>query len=154
MNKSMQYKEVRKSLESQLQGESDAIAMMATIACELKHAFDEISWVGFYRVVKPGLLKVGPYQGGHGCIDISFDRGVCGRCAMEQRTQLVPDVSALPYHIACSSETKSEIVVPVFDSKGRVIAVLDMDSESESSFDETDAEQLEAICALFAAAQI
>lgn len=128
------------------EGEDDAIAKMATIACELFHAFDRFHWVGFYRVVSPGLLKIGPYQGGHGCLVIPFERGVCGAAARTGRTQLVPDVEAFPGHIACSSSTRSEIVVPVF-SDGELIAVLDIDSDYPDAFTEADDEALKGILA-------
>ena len=149
MDKRRQYAESVQTLKNLLRDEEDAIAMMATISCELKHSFDTFSWVGFYRVVKPGLLKVGPYQGFHGCIDISFERGVCGKCAIEKRTQIVQDVQKIPYHIACSSETMSEIVVPVFDAEKILIAVLDIDSNFKERFDEVDKYYLEEICTLF-----
>ena len=157
MNKTAQYEEVMTHLRGLLDGETDEVAAMATIVCELHHTMGHFDWTGFYRVVAPGVLKVGPYQGGHGCLTIPFERGVCGRCAREARTQLVPDVEALPYHIACSGTTRSEIVVPVFDAAGRVRAVLDVDSDTLAAFDETDARFLEEICRrltpLFAAAQ-
>ena len=120
--------------------------MMATVACELYHEFEQVDWVGFYRVVAPGLLKVGPYQGGHGCLEISFDRGVCGKCAREAATQLVEDVSLLPYHIACSLATRSEIVIPVLDTQARLRAVLDLDSDSVAAFDAEDQARLESLC--------
>jgi L-methionine (R)-S-oxide reductase len=116
-------------------------------AAELRLAFPHFHWVGFYRVVSPGLLKVGPYQGGHGCLTIPFDRGVCGRCAREKMTQIVADVSQLPYHIACSSTTLSEIVVPLLDSAGEVRAVLDIDSDFPDAFDSLDQEFLERLVA-------
>jgi L-methionine (R)-S-oxide reductase len=149
MDKHRQYAEVVQTLKNLLRDEEDAIAMMATISCELKHSFDMFSWVGFYRVVKPGLLKVGPYQGFHGCIDISFERGVCGKCASERKTQIIQDVQKIPFHIACSSETMSEIVVPVFDAEKTLIAVLDIDSNFKECFDEVDKYYLEEICTLF-----
>ena len=149
MDKRRQYAEAVQTLKNLLSDEEDAIAMMATISCELKHSFDTFSWVGFYRVVKPGLLKVGPYQGSHGCIDISLDRGVCGKCASEGRTQIVQDVQKIPYHVACSSETMSEIVVPVFDAEKTLIAVLDIDSIFKECFDEVDKCYLEKICSMF-----
>jgi L-methionine (R)-S-oxide reductase len=149
MDKRRQYAEVVQTLKNLLNDEEDAITMMATISCELKHSFDTFSWVGFYRVVKPGLLKVGPYQGSHGCIDISFDRGVCGKCASEGRTQIVQDVQKISYHIACSSETMSEIVVPIFDAEKTLIAVLDIDSNLKECFDEVDKYYLEEICSMF-----
>ncbi|NNU81635.1 GAF domain-containing protein [Halovulum dunhuangense] len=129
------------------EGEDDAIAKMATIACELYHAYDRFDWVGFYRVTAPGLLKIGPYQGGHGCLVIPFARGVCGAAAREGRTQLVPDVDAFPGHIACSSSTRSEIVVPVFDAEGRLIAVLDIDSNRPDAFTKDDQAMLERLMA-------
>jgi L-methionine (R)-S-oxide reductase len=149
MKKQEQYKGTFRAIEALVNDEDDSIAMMATIACELKQAFETFSWVGFYRVVKPGLLKVGPYQGTHGCLEIPFGKGVCGKCASEQTTQVVADVAAIPYHIACSSETKSEIVVPVFDKCGNLIAVLDIDSNIPDNFDETDKQYLEIVCELF-----
>ena len=146
MNKTALYAQTLDRLRALLDGETDEIAAMATIVGELHHALPHFHWTGFYRVVAPGLLKIGPYQGGHGCLTIPFERGVCGRCAREARTQLVPDVTALPHHIACSASTRSEIVVPVLDPAGRVRAVLDVDSDTLAAFDETDARQLEEIC--------
>jgi GAF domain-containing protein len=129
--------------------ETDEIAVMATMACELHWGVDYFDWTGFYRVVEPELLKVGPYQGGHGCLAISFQRGVCGKAARTGTAQIVEDVSQLPYHIACSSSTRSEIVVPVFDALGQVRAVLDVDSDAIGAFDGTDRLYLEKIIALF-----
>lgn len=138
------YTDVTQTINALCEGETDAITKMATISCELYHAMDGFDWVGFYRVVEPDLLKVGPYQGGHGCLVIPFDKGVCGACAREEKTQLVPDVEAFPGHIACSSSTRSEIVLPVFE-EGRLIAVLDVDSNNPDDFDKNDQEALEAI---------
>ncbi|NNF04500.1 MAG: GAF domain-containing protein [Rhodothermales bacterium] len=121
---------------------------MATVACELNAAFDRFHWTGFYRTVRSGHLKVGPYQGGHGCLDIPFGKGVCGASAAEKRTIVVDDVDAFPGHIACSSSTRSEIVVPVLDGSGRVVAVLDVDSDDPAAFDDVDRQELEAICSL------
>jgi len=146
MTKTEQYEHTLPRLRALIEAETDEIALMATIACELHHALEHFDWTGFYRVVTPGVLKVGPYQGGHGCLTIPFDRGVCGKCAREGKTQLVPDVTKLPYHIACSSATRSEIVVPVFDAAGRVRAVLDVDSDTNGAFDETDARFLKEVC--------
>lgn len=129
------------------EGETDPIALMATIACELYHADDRFDWVGFYRVAGPDTLKIGPYQGGHGCLTIPFSRGVCGAAARERRTQLVPDVEAFPGHIACAASTRSEIVVPVLDHAGSLIAVLDIDSDRPDAFTEADAAALEALMA-------
>lgn len=131
-------------------GETNAVAIMATVACELHHSFDSFHWTGFYRVVSPGVLKIGPYQGSHGCLVIPFDRGVCGRCARWRQTVIVPDVALEEDHIACSSSTRSEIVVPVFDARGSLRAVLDVDSDFPDAFDSSIAEFLEGICGLFA----
>lgn len=140
------YARVRASLAALLAEEEDWVSAMSTVVCELHHAFAYFHWTGFYRVVAPGMLAVGPYQGGHGCLRIPFDRGVCGAAARTQRTQLVHDVSSFPGHIACSATTQSEIVVPVIGD-GRLIAVLDIDSDVPAAFDETDRRELEALCA-------
>lgn len=145
-DRAARYREVSARIDALLEGEDDWIAAMATVACELHHAFDHYHWTGFYRVTTPGLLVIGPYQGGHGCLRIPFERGVCGAAATERRTQLVPDVEAFPGHIACSSTTKSEIVVPVLTPNGRLLAVLDVDSDEPAAFDETDRTALEAVC--------
>lgn len=146
-HKRAHYADVLASIRSLLDGEDDAVAAMATVACELHHAFEAFDWTGFYRVTTPGLLVVGPYQGSHGCLRITFDRGVCGAAARTRRTQLVPDVEAFPGHIACSSTTRSEIVVPVLGPDGGVIAVLDVDSNAPAAFDEVDQRALEELCA-------
>lgn len=140
------YTEVTKSITAICEGERDTITKMATISCELFHGLEGFDWVGFYRVVEPNLLKVGPYQGGHGCLTIPFEKGVCGACAKTQKTQIVPDVEAFPGHIACSSSTQSEIVLPVFED-GKLIAVLDVDSNTADNFDESDKVALEGILA-------
>ena len=142
------YAQTAQHIHALISGESDEIAVLATVAAELFHAFPHFHWVGFYRVMSPGLLKVGPYQGGHGCLTISFDRGVCGRCAREKTTQIVADVNLLPYHIACSGTTVSEIVVPVLDDRGEVRAVLDIDSDLPDVFDALDQEELERLAAV------
>ena len=115
-------------------GEDDDIAIMATIAGELFHGVDGFDWVGFYRVTAPGMLKIGPYQGGHGCLQIPFDKGVCGAAASQEQTQLVDDVDAFPGHIACASSTRSELVVPCFNRQGALFAVLDIDSDQPAFF--------------------
>ncbi len=139
------YRQTQENIHALIAGERDEIAVMATVAAELHHAFAHFHWVGFYRVVQPGLLKVGPYQGGHGCLTIPFERGVCGRCAREKATQVVVDVTQVPYHIACSSTTRSEIVVPILDARGEVRAVLDIDSDIPGIFDAADQEALEKL---------
>lgn len=140
-----QYEQTLETINSLCVGETDEIALMATISCELYHRIPGFDWVGFYRVTSQELMKIGPYQGGHGCITISFDRGVCGRAATTGETQVVRDVNKLPYHIACSTSTLSEIVVPVFDKLGRVRAVLDVDSDQLSHFDSIDKHYLEIL---------
>ncbi len=128
-------------------GEKDVISNMATVACELFHSDDRFDWVGFYRVVAPELLKIGPYQGGHGCLVIPFSRGVCGACATSRATIIVPDVEAFDGHIACAASTKSEIVLPVFDAGSTLVGVLDIDSDQPDAFDLDDQTALEAMLA-------
>jgi L-methionine (R)-S-oxide reductase len=142
--------ELRVRINALVAGETDAIAIMATVACELHHHFERYHWTGFYRVTEPGVLKIGPYQGGHGCLMIPFSRGICGRCARSGKTVVIADVDAEPDHIACSGSTRSEIVVPVFDSHGGLRAVLDVDSDTPAAFNESDARFLESVCTLFA----
>ena len=131
------YDEVAARIRAVCEGETDEIALMATVACELFHGLEGYDWAGFYRVVAPGLLKIGPYQGGHGCLEITFDRGVCGAAARTGLTQVVEDVETFPGHIACAASTRSEIVVPVFGADGDLIAVLDIDSDRPAAFDST-----------------
>jgi L-methionine (R)-S-oxide reductase len=119
-------------------GETDTVALMATVTCEVHHAHPYADWTGFYRVVAPELLKIGPYQGGHGCLVIPFSRGVCGACARTGMVQNVPDVDAFDGHIACSSSTKSELVLPVFNGKGALLGVFDIDSDTPAAFTAQD----------------
>lgn len=133
------------SIQALTEGESDAIALMATVACEVHHSDSRFGWTGFYRVVAPELLKIGPYQGGHGCLTIPFDRGVCGAAARTGLPQLVEDVDAFPDHIACASSTRSEVVLPVRDTTGGLIAVFDIDSDHPAAFDQKDVNGLTAI---------
>ncbi len=139
------YGEVRAAIASLLDDEDDWVAAMASVVCELHHAFAYFDWTGFYRAVEPEVLIVGPYQGGHGCLRIPFGRGVCGAAAHTRETQVVPDVEAFSGHIACSSTTRSEIVVPVVTQGGALLAVLDIDSNDPSAFLEVDRQNLEAI---------
>lgn len=133
-----------------LDGSDDPIAAMATMSALLHHAFGHL-WTGFYRVVEPkALLRVGPYQGSLGCLDITFGRGVCGTAAAERRTVVVPDVHAFPGHITCDPRSRSEIVVPVFDASGELMAVLDIDSSVPNAFGEADQAGLEKLVAWFA----
>ena len=147
MNELEQYREVRARIDALLEGEDDLIAAMATVACELHHAFDHFDWTGFYRLVSPTLLVIGPYQGTHGCLRIELPRGVCGTAAATRTTQRVADVNAFEGHIACSSSTLSEIVVPLITPAGRVLGVLDVDSNTPAAFDEIDQRELESLCA-------
>jgi GAF domain-containing protein len=132
-----------------LAGIDDDIAGMATISSLVHHAFHHL-WTGFYRVVRPGLLRVGPYQGTLGCLDIEFGRGVCGVAAAEGRSVIVPDVSRFPGHITCDARARSEIVVPVFDARRTLIAVLDIDSTRTAAFDQQDRDGLERLLTWFA----
>ncbi len=135
-----------------LEGSDDVISGMATLSALLHHAFSHL-WTGFYRVVEPNrLLRVGPYQGSLGCQEITFGRGVCGTAAAERRTVVVADVHAFPGHIACDARSRSEIVVPVFDASGDLIAVLDIDSPVPDAFGDEDREGLERLVAWFARA--
>ena len=136
------YPTLAKTLASLTEGETDAVALMATVVCEVHHADARFDWTGFYRVTAPELLKIGPYQGGHGCLVIPFDKGVCGAAAQSGQVQLVPDVEAFPGHIACASSTRSELVLPVYDGTGALIAVFDIDSDQPAAFTDRDAEAL------------
>jgi GAF domain-containing protein len=141
------YARLAQTLQSLCHGETDSVALMATVACEVHHAHPLADWTGFYRVTGPQMLKIGPYQGGHGCLVIPFSRGVCGAAAREGRVQIVPDVDAFPGHIACASSTRSEIVLPVRNGAGRLLGVFDLDSDTPAAFGQTDAEGLVAILA-------
>ncbi|NND70949.1 MAG: GAF domain-containing protein [Rhodothermales bacterium] len=146
-DKAIAYKNVRERIDALLVGDLDWIAAMATVACELHNAFDYFHWTGFYRNVDGKNLLIGPYQGGHGCLHIAFDRGVCGAAARTRQTQLVDDVDSFPGHIACSSSTRSEIVVPVVTPDDQLLAVLDVDSDLPGAFDSIDQRALEDLCA-------
>lgn len=139
------YRSLARTIDSLTEGETDAVALMATVACEVHHSDTRFDWTGFYRVVGPELLKIGPYQGGHGCLVIPFGRGVCGAAARTGEVQLVADVEAFPGHIACASSTRSEIVLPVRNGAGEIIAVFDIDSDLPAAFTEADAAGLGAI---------
>jgi L-methionine (R)-S-oxide reductase len=144
--KQLLYDRALKRIRDLTKGQADLIAVMATVACELHSQFDHFHWTGFYRVVEPGLLKIGPYQGAHACLQIAFDRGVCGAAARSRKTQLVSDLREFGGYIACSPSTRSEIVVPVMDSAGNLMAVLDIDSDQTGSFDQVDKINLERLC--------
>ena len=143
------YAQLHAVMLNTLAGIDDDVAGMATLSSLLHHSFGYL-WTGFYRVVAPGRLLVGPYQGTLGCLHIEFGRGVCGKAAAEQKTVIVPDVDRFPGHIVCDARAKSEIVVPVFDAKRSLLAVLDIDSDRRAAFDELDANGLERIVRWFA----
>ena len=148
-DKAARYAEVEEEILAVLEGEPNLTARMATVSSMLADAFPVFFWTGFY-VVDPDReaeLVVGPYQGTLGCLRIAFGRGVCGTAAAKRQTQLVADVNAFPGHIACDSRSQSEVVVPVFDPAGQLIAVLDVDSDRPAAFDDTDVRWLEAIVA-------
>jgi L-methionine (R)-S-oxide reductase len=148
-DKAARYAEVAQEIASVLDGEPDRIARMATLTSMLNDAFEAFFWTGFYVVdpAKGDELVVGPYQGTLGCLRIAFGRGVCGVAASTGEVQIVPDVDAFPGHIACDSRSRSEVVAPVRDKQGRLIAVLDVDSDRPAAFDATDAEWLGRILA-------
>ena len=146
--KGERYRRLEGEIAAVLEGIDDPVTVMATAACLLHQALPAASWTGFYRVVAPGLLRVGPYQGPLGCLEIPFERGVCGAAARERRSQLVADVNAFPGHIACDAAARSELVVPVDDAAGELVAVLDVDSHQPAAFDEEDREGLERIVAV------
>ena len=144
--KSEKYRELVASIRALVEGETDQIAVMSNIAAAI-HQTMRFWWTGFYRV-QQGELVLGPFQGPVACMHIAFGRGVCGTAWKQQQTIIVPDVEQFPGHIACSSASRSEIVVPVFDASGNVVAVLDIDSEHLATFDDVDRQYLEEICSL------
>jgi L-methionine (R)-S-oxide reductase len=145
--KAQRYAAVAEEIASVLAGEPNLVARMATVASMMAASFPQYFWTGFYAVdpEKPDELVVGPYQGTLGCLRIAFGRGVCGAAARSRQTQVVEDVNAFPGHIACDSRSVSEIVVPVVDAQGHLIAVFDVDSDQPAAFDAVDAEWLERI---------
>lgn len=147
MTKKERYAEVAQEIAATIEGEGNLVARMATVSNILHHAFDHYFWTGFYLVdpEKPAELVIGPYQGTLGCLRIPFSKGVCGACATRRETIIVPDVHEFPGHIACDSRSESEIVAPVFDRAGRLIAVFDVDSDRKNQFDEDDRAGLERI---------
>jgi len=142
------YDNLLKTVAALTEGEDDEVALMATVACEVHHSDDRFDWTGFYRVTAPELLKIGPYQGGHGCLVIPFHRGVCGAAAREGVAQLVSDVDDFPGHIACASSTRSELVLPVHNAAGALIGVFDIDSDQPDSFTQDDVQGLDRILKL------
>ena len=153
-DKAARYAEVEAEILAVLDGEPNRTARMATVASMLADAFESYFWTGFYVVAEdqPDELVVGPYQGTLGCLRIPFTRGVCGAAARTGETQVVEDVHAFPGHIACDSRSRSEIVAPVRDASGALIAVFDVDAAEPAAFDAVDAEALERLMArVFAA---
>ena len=145
--KKARYTAVAKEIAAVIDGERNLVARMATVSNLLHHAFEHFFWTGFY-VVDPETrdeLVIGPYQGTLGCLRIPFGKGVCGVAAQERRTIVVADVHAFPGHIACDARSESEIVAPVYDHAGNLIAVLDIDSDQKSMFDDVDAQALAPI---------
>ena len=142
------YRRAADQLRELLTGLDDSIAVMATVASVLHQAIPAASWTGFYRVVDDELLRIGPYQGSVGCLEIPFSRGVCGAAARARETQLVADVHAFEGHIACDPSARSEIVVPILGRNSNLVAVLDIDSHQPAAFDEVDREELEAVAGL------
>lgn len=145
-SKSERYEALYSQIKSVLESETDVIANMANICSMINGAFG-FWWTGFYRVCD-GQLVLGPFQGPMACTRISYGKGVCGTAWKQEQTVIVPDVDAFPGHIACSSASRSEIVVPVFDREGKVSAVLDIDSSELDTFDEEDRHWLEKIVSL------
>lgn len=148
-DKAARYAALAEEIASVLEGEPDRTARMAVVAGMLAQTFPHFFWTGFYRVDpnRPGELVLGPYQGTLGCLRIPFGKGVCGAAAERRETVVVEDVHAFPGHIACDSRSASEIVCPVFDAAGGLIAVLDVDAEIPAAFDAIDAEALNRILA-------
>ena len=143
-DKEQHYRETLCRIDALCEGETDRISVIATISCELFHTFGHFDWVGFYRNVGNDTLKVGPYQGGHGCLVIPFNKGVCGAAARTREVQNIADVNAIKDHIACSTTTQSELVLPVIVD-GELIAVFDIDSDQLGAFDEIDIHYVEKI---------
>jgi L-methionine (R)-S-oxide reductase len=151
--KARAYAELKGHSDAVLEGIDDDVTAMATMAALVHHAFGHL-WTGFYRVVVPGqLLRVGPYQGSLGCLDIAFGQGVCGIAAAEMKTVIVADVEKYPRHITCDARSRSEIVVPVIDQRGDLIAVLDVDSDRLDAFKAEDQQGLERLVSWFATKQ-
>ena len=145
MNKDEKYALLSEQIGALIAGETDQVAVMANVAAAIHHEMG-FFWTGFY-CVKNNELVLGPFQGPVACMHIPYGKGVCGTAWKEATTQVVPDVELFPGHIACSSLSRSEIVVPVFSEGGDVKAVLDIDSKDLATFDDVDRKWLEKICA-------
>ncbi len=147
MQKEAKYKEFLAEMKTLISGETDEVSVLANISAAIKEAFG-FFWVGFYLVRSEQYMHLGPFQGPTACYKIPFGRGVCGSSWMEARTLVVPDVEQFPGHIACSSLSRSEIVVPIFNAGGHVVGVLDIDSTELATFDDIDRQYLEQACSL------
>ncbi|GAB4165231.1 MAG: GAF domain-containing protein [Planctomycetota bacterium] len=147
------YRLIESSMSGLIEAEGgpllDETAVMATFCSLVKTLHRGAFWVGFYRLVRPDVLLIGPYQGTPGCLEIPLNRGVCGQAAREGRTVIVPDVLEHPDHIACDPRSRSEIVVPYWGSNGELRGVLDIDSDEPNTFDEEDARHLESLLSRF-----
>jgi L-methionine (R)-S-oxide reductase len=151
--KARAYAELKEHSEAILEGVNDEVTVMATMAALVHHAFGHL-WTGFYRVAVPGqLLRVGPYQGSLGCLEIAFGQGVCGTAAVERKTVIVPDVAKFPGHITCDARSRSEIVLPIVDERGDLIGVFDIDSDKLDAFSPEDQQGLERLVSWFAKTQ-
>jgi GAF domain-containing protein len=152
MSKEETYQMLVSQIKALIEGETDAVAVMANVAAAI-HETMGFWWTGFYRVIDDELL-LGPFQGPVACMHIGYGRGVCGTAWQRKETIVVPDVELFPGHIACSSLSRSEIVVPLFakNDRGRVVAVLDIDSKELANFDDTDKQYLESVCRLIESA--
>jgi L-methionine (R)-S-oxide reductase len=134
MDRVSRLKEALPQIRAAVEGETDAVAIQATLACLFWEALPQVNWCGFYRRIEDQWLAVGPYHGGMGCLRIPFSKGVCGAAARTGEIQLVPDVHAFPGHIACDDATRSELVIPIWDAQGRLRAVFDLDCPHLSGF--------------------
>jgi len=146
MTKKEKYEELLPQIRSLISGETEEMSVLANVAAVLHETFDDFFWTGFY-LVREGELRLGPFQGPVACMHIQYGRGVCGTAWKEQQTQVVPDVEAFPGHIACSSLSRSGIVVPLRNDAHELVGVLDIDSKDLGTFDDTDRHYLEQLCA-------
>ena len=152
MNKKETYELLLKQIAALIEGEADnQVGVLANVAAAIHHTFDTFFWTGFYLLNKENTLQLGPFQGTPACYNIPVGKGVCGTAFAERRTLVVPDVEQFAGHIACSSLSRSEIVVPIYNKEGEAVGVLDIDSTQLNAFDDIDAQYLEqAMCILAA----
>lgn len=150
MNKQETYEQLLQQIAALIEGETDETSVLANVSAALHEAFAQFFWTGFY-LVRQNELRLGPFQGTVACMHIQHGRGVCGTAWAEALTQVVPDVEQFPGHIACSSLSRSEIVVPIMNNAHRVVGVLDIDSKELAAFDDTDRHYLERLCAMLTA---